>query len=67
MDEAPQPTYITILLDLEALRDGVRRLEFNVVRLMREAGVTWEAIGDEFGISRQAARQRFGAPRRRRG
>lgn len=66
VDEAPQPTYVTILLELEDLRTSVHRLEFHVIRLMREAGVTWEAIGDEFGISRQAARQRFGTPRRRR-
>lgn len=66
MDEGPQPTYITILLELEEMRTIVHRLEFHVIRLMREAGVTWEAIGDEFGITRQAARQRFGAPRKRR-
>lgn len=66
MDERPQPTYVTILLELEELRGSIHRLEFEVIRLMREAGVTWESIGDEFGITRQAARSKFGTPRRRR-
>lgn len=66
MDEGPEPTYVAILAELEGLRGSVHRLEFQVIRLMREAGVTWEAIGDEFGITRQAARSRFGTQRRRR-
>jgi hypothetical protein len=65
MDEGQQPTYVAILVELDELRASVHRLELQVIQLMREAGVTWEAIGDELGISRQAAGQRFGSPRRR--
>lgn len=66
MDEGQQPTYVTILVELEDLRGSVHRLELQVIQLMRETGVTWQAIADELGISRQAAGQRFGTPRRRR-
>lgn len=40
------------LIDVEsALRSAVQRA--------REAGVSWELIGDQFGVSRQAAWERF--------
>lgn len=63
--ELTPPTYLAVLLELEQLRESAVRLESLVVRLVREAGVTWEEIGDELGISRQAARSRFMTPRRR--
>lgn len=31
------------------------------VAVLRNQGVSWERIGNEFGITRQAAQQRFGA------
>lgn len=55
-----------MLGELAAIREYVRQLEYHAVLLMREAGITWTEIADELGISRQAARQRFGAPRHRR-
>ena len=41
-------------------------MEFEAVQTVREAGATWEEIGDALGMTRQAARQRFGEVRRRR-
>lgn len=66
VNELPPPTYVSLLQELAEMRDTVRRLEFYIVRLMRETGLTWEGIGDELGISRQAARQRYQEPKNRR-
>ena len=59
MEHTPPPAYVNILLELEQIRASVRAMEVEVIRLMREAGVTWEAIGDELGISGQAAGKRY--------
>ena len=63
--QSPEPTFVTVLSQLADIRENVRLLEYHVVALMREHGLSWTAIGDELGISRQAARRRFGAPRHR--
>lgn len=34
----------------------------NTVRNARDAGLSWAAIGELLGVSRQAAQQRFGQP-----
>lgn len=65
-DNLPPPAFLRVLADVEEIRGSLRRLEFEVVQMMREVGTSWEAIGDELGISRQAARSRFGQPRSRR-
>lgn len=41
-------------------------LEYQVIQLLRGHGATWEQIGDELGISGQAAARRFSRPRGRR-
>ena len=54
-----------VIDQLLTVRREVDRLEYLVVSLLRANGVPWEAIGDELGISRQAARSRFSMPRTR--
>lgn len=65
-DEAAPATWRLLLDEVRELRERADRIEFRATELVREAGVTWEDIGDALGISRQAARERFGQPRRRR-
>lgn len=62
----PTPAFVRVLAEIEDLRAGLRMLEFEVVHMMREVGVTWQDIGDELGVTRQAARSRFSQPRTRR-
>lgn len=57
---------LAVLRELATLRRSLDRLEYENVMLVRAAGATWEQIGDELGISRQAAARRFAQPRRRR-
>lgn len=63
-----EPRYRRILDEVGALRASLDRLEVDVVQLLRDYGVTWEAIGEGLDppISRQAAARRFEQPRRRR-
>lgn len=44
------------------IRDGADALMVAAVRQAREAGRTWQEIGQVLGISRQAAFQRYGRP-----
>ncbi|AQT79920.1 DUF3887 domain-containing protein [Mycolicibacterium litorale] len=44
------------------IRDGAEALMAAVVRQARQAGRTWQEIGDALGVSRQAAFQRYGKP-----
>jgi len=51
------------LADLRTARTNQRQLELDIaadVKTLRDAGVTWELIGSELGISKQAAQQRYG-------
>jgi len=50
----PSLAYAAVLADLTTMRALVRQLEVDALRLMKDAGVTDEAIGDELGISSQA-------------
>ncbi|HET6732170.1 DUF3887 domain-containing protein [Mycobacterium sp.] len=44
------------------IRDGAEALMASAVRQAREAGRTWQEIGEVLGVSRQAAFQRYGKP-----
>ena len=59
MPEPPVSQIVDVLKNLADLRRQQDRLEYSVVTLLRAAGATWEQIGDELGISRQAARERY--------
>ena len=63
---ADGPAWRRLLETVASARRELDRIEFEAVQTVREAGATWEDIGEALGISRQAARQRFGEPRRRR-
>jgi hypothetical protein len=58
--------FVQVLADVVDLRRRLDQLELHVIDLVRASGATWEEIGDELGISRQAARDRYGKLRRRR-
>mgnify|MGYP000707546421 CR=1 FL=1 len=60
------PDWMPLLKEIAHTRDHVDHIEFQAIQLVRSKGATWEEIGEAFGISRQAARERFGLPRRRR-
>lgn len=59
------PPLVGFLRSLVTMREAIARAEYDAVQLARAAGATWEAIGDELGISRQAARRKYGQPRQR--
>lgn len=65
MDETA-PTWLRLLAEVTEMRRRQDMIEHLAVQMMREAGATWEDIGEALGISRQAARERFGKPRQRR-
>jgi DNA invertase Pin-like site-specific DNA recombinase len=44
---------------LAATRRDLDRIERHIVRRMRDDGWTWQEIADEYGITRQAAHERF--------
>lgn len=46
--------------ELARIRRQLDEVERIVVAEAREAGVTWQAIGAQYGITRQAAQMRFG-------
>lgn len=46
---------------LTAARRTLEATETDLVMLMRSGGTPWQQIGDLFGITRQAAQQRYGA------
>lgn len=53
---------IELLRAADQLRDGVEALMTAAVQQAREAGRTWQEIGQVLGVSRQAAFQRYGKP-----
>ena len=60
---APTPDvgpYLSILDGIKACRTDLDIREHNLVQEMRKDGTTWGTIGALFGITRQAAQQRFG-------
>ena len=52
--------YLEILDAIKACRTDLDIREHNLVQEMRHNGTTWDVIGALFGITRQAAHQRFG-------
>lgn len=50
---------LTSMRLLDASRDQVERAVAEHVRALRARGVTWARIGEELGISRQSAWERF--------
>jgi hypothetical protein len=62
-DEGETRAWQRLLDQVVAARECLAALEFETVQVVREAGATWEEIGEALGMSRQAARQRFGQPR----
>lgn len=62
----PVPAWQALLREVAELRRRADLIEYRAIELVRESGVTWEDIGEALGISRQAARERFGKPRQRR-
>lgn len=67
-DDDVEPRYRRILDEINTIRATLARLEVEAVQLLRDHGVTWEAIGEGLDppISRQAAARRFEQPRKRR-
>lgn len=63
MTNAHPDPYVEVLAEIANIQADLRRLETAVLRLMHQAGITDEAIGDVQGISPQAV----GKKRRRRG
>lgn len=53
-----------VLRDLDKLRGWIDGSIDQMVGYSRDSGVTWEAIGDALGITKQAAQQRFTYTRR---
>jgi hypothetical protein len=48
------------LAEVRGARKALEALESRTVGEARAAGATWSAIGSLYGISKQAAQQRFG-------
>jgi hypothetical protein len=48
------------ILDAALTVERAERHLFETVDYARQSGATWQAIGDLFGVSRQAAQQRWG-------
>lgn len=63
---AVEPAWRRLLDELAKAREDLASIEYETVQVVREAGATWEDIGDALGISRQAARDRFLKPRPKR-
>lgn len=47
---------------LRQVREAVERLEREAAEAARADGATWRRIGELYGVSRQAAQQRFRRP-----
>jgi hypothetical protein len=52
------------LKSVRGAREAVERLEQETVVQARAAGATWGEIGSLYGVSKQAAQQRFRRPGR---
>lgn len=61
----PEEPWVPLLRRLAVLREEMEAVEYEMIMLIRASGATWQAIGDELGISRQRAQQRFRQPRKR--
>lgn len=57
---------LSVLMNLDGLVTTAAQVEYELVQLLHDIGFSWEAIGEAAGgISRQAARKKWGEPRRR--
>lgn len=56
------PAYLDLVRDAERARELSGQVRDLCVQQSRDAGHTWQEIGDLFGVTRQAAFQRFGKP-----
>lgn len=54
------PGPVGVLRDLETLQDTIQDIRTEIVRDMRAEGISWNEIGEALGVTRQAARQRYG-------
>ena len=61
-----EPAWQRMLAAVVAARRQLDEAEHLAVLMAREAGRTWEQIGEGLGMTRQAARRRFERVRRRR-
>ena len=55
------PDLLTRLDAVRVAREALEGLEVETARQARESGVTWSQIGNLYGVSKQAAQQRFRA------
>jgi hypothetical protein len=51
--------YALVVRDMMLLEDTINDVYTDIVKDMRADGISWNEIGDAFGITRQAARVRF--------
>jgi len=56
------PPYLDLIRQAAAVRDVADHVLTLCVQQARDAGHTWQRIGDLLGVTRQAAFQRFGKP-----
>lgn len=59
------PDLLSRLEAVREAREALEQLEAETARRARESGVTWGQIGALYGVSKQAAQQRFRAPKGR--
>lgn len=48
-----------VVQEVRESREALGKVERDAVRAARRSGLSWEAIGAAFGVSRQAAHERF--------
>ena len=65
-ERTPAQVAAVLLAEITEMRRRLDRVEYETVSLLRAVGVTWDDIGEELGISRQAARERYERVRTRR-
>jgi hypothetical protein len=59
------PDYLELIRVASGIETQARSLLHEAVSSARSAGATWSAVGSTLGMSKQAAQQRFTAPRAR--
>lgn len=64
-EERQAAVLLRTLGTFERMRREIEEQEYLVVACLQELGVPWSAVGDVYGITRQAARDRFVRARRR--
>jgi predicted DNA-binding protein YlxM (UPF0122 family) len=66
---APSPRFIRILDEMARLRAAMKDLdaslevlEVEMMRLLHDHGLSWQAVADERGVSRQAISDKYREP-----